>query len=129
MLDEKMTVRFLDLSSHTDKTGVETLAMEAEIGSLRSQHREAIDRLNKAGEESWKKENEVLADIIAQLKRGVLVVKGFRFRNNRIADTAEIIPLDQWQLLNFETYDQKRQTVEGGGKKYFGLQIGRNENR
>jgi hypothetical protein len=48
---------------------------------------------------------------------------------NRVADAAVIIPLDQWQLLNFETYDQKRQTVEGGGKKYVGLQIGRNENR
>jgi hypothetical protein len=42
--------------------------------------------------------------------------------------TAETIPLDHWQLLHFETYDQKRQTVEGGGKKYVGLQIGRNEN-
>jgi len=56
------------------------------------------------------------------------VGKGFRHRLNRVADAAEIVPLDHWQLLNFETYDQKRQAVEGGGKKYVGLQIGRNEN-
>ena len=105
------------------------LGRGAEFGSLAAQHLQAIDTLNKTAEEAWRKENEVLADIISQLKRGMLVGKGFRHRQNRVADSAAIIPLDQWQLLNFETYDQKRQTVEGGGKKYVGLQIGRNENR
>jgi hypothetical protein len=41
-------------------------------------HRNAIDDLNAAGEVSWKKEQEVLADIIAQLKRGALVGKSTR---------------------------------------------------
>jgi hypothetical protein len=124
MLDEKRQEKIF----RVDDDPVLILAHSAEVGSLAAQHRQAIDSLNKAGEESWKRETEVLAAIIAQLKRGTLVGKGFRHRLNRVADTAEIIPLDQWQLLNFETYDQKRQTVEGGGKKYVGLQIGQNDN-
>ena len=124
MLDEKKQEKVF----RSDDDPVQILAHNAAVGYLAGQHRQAIDNLNKAGEEAWKKENEVLADIIAQLKRGTLVGKGFRHRLNRVADTAETIPLDHWQLLNFDTYDQKRQTVEGGGKKYVGLQIGRNEN-
>jgi hypothetical protein len=118
--------RMLDEKKQQPKAGntLDVLARSAEVGSLAA----AIDSLNKVGEEAWKKENEILADIIAQLKRGTLAGKGFRHKLNRVADAAEIIPLDHWQLLNFETCDQKRQTVEGGGKKYVGLQIGRNEN-
>src|ERR1700736_4847155 len=118
MFDEKKQQQVFKVGNTPD-----VLARNAEVGSLAAQHREAIDSLNKIGEEAWKKENEVLADIIAQLKRGALVGKGFRHKLNRVGDAAEIIPLDHWQLLNFETYDQKRQTVEGGGKKYAGLQI------
>jgi hypothetical protein len=124
MLDEKRQEKFL----RADDDPVLILAHSAEVGSLAAQHHQAIDSLNKAGEESWKKETEVLADIVTQLKRGTLVGKGFRHRLNRVADIAVMIPLDHWQLLGFQTYDQQRQTVEGGGKKYVGLQIGRNEN-
>jgi hypothetical protein len=124
MYDEKK----LETPVGSDDVPRQLLARSAAIGSLAAQHRQAIENANRVGEEAWRKEIEVLADIIAQLKRGTLVGKGFRHRLNRVADTAGMIPIDHWQLLHFETYDQKRQTVEGGGKKYVGLQLGRNEN-
>jgi hypothetical protein len=107
---------------------LDTLAASASMGSLMAQHRKAIDDLNALAEPAWQKENEILNNVISQLKQGQLVGKGFRHHLNRVADAASLIPLDQWQLLTFDTYDQKRQTVSGGGKKYVGLQIGRNEN-
>ena len=37
--------------------------------------------------------------------------------------TAETIPLDHWQLLHFETYDQKRQTVEAEARNMSGSRL------
>src|SRR3984957_15495685 len=113
MIDERQSAGF----SNAGIGGLEILAASASTGSLMAQRQEAIDGLNKAGVESWKKETEILAEIINQLKRGTLVGKGFRHKLNRVGEAAEIIPRDQWQLLNFQTYDQRRQAVEGGGKK------------
>ncbi|RXG84475.1 hypothetical protein [Bradyrhizobium vignae] len=96
--------------------------------SIADERRYAIDRLDNAGEEARQKENEVLADIVTQLKRGALVGRGFRQRLDEVADYTEIIPFDHWQLLDFQLCDPKKQIVEGGGKRYLGLQIGWNEN-
>jgi hypothetical protein len=104
------------------------LQQSAEIGSLAHQDVDAQNRLTQLSENIWKKEQQILDDIIGQLKRGRLVGKAFRVEINKTSESQQIIPFDHWVLLKFETCDERRQTVEGGGKKYTGLQIGLNQN-
>jgi hypothetical protein len=99
------------------------------VAELGKKHSAACEELKKLGEQVWFIEREITNRVIGRLKSGDLVAKGFRQTKDAVADSAEIIPKDQWQLLKFDSYDSHMQTVRGGNWKYIGVQIGLHENK
>jgi hypothetical protein len=99
------------------------------VAELRQKHSVACEQLKQLGEQVWFLEREITNHVIGQLKSGDLAAKGFRQEKDSLAESSDIIPKDQWQLLKFDTYDTHMQTARGGNWKYIGLQIGRNENK
>jgi hypothetical protein len=99
------------------------------VAELGKKHRIAREQLNQLGEQVWFIEREIVNRIVGQLKGGDLAAKGFRQTKDSVADSSDIIPKDQWQLLKFDTYDTHMQTARGGNWKYIGVQIGHNENK
>jgi hypothetical protein len=100
-----------------------------EVEIARARLAELRTRLTASGEPILKIENAILDDMISRLKRESLVARAFRVKNDKVDEELTDIPASHWILLKFNTYDTARQTVEGGGKYYKGLQIGWNESK
>ena len=104
-----------------EQTSPELEVIRARLSDIRT-------ALTTSGEPILKAEKAILDDIISQLKSERLIARAFRVKYSKVAESQMQIPAEHWLLLEFSNYDPTRQSVEGGGKVYKGLQIGWNKN-
>jgi hypothetical protein len=110
---------------NSERNAIQALVRDTDEDQEMARLRQKLNNAQISAQLAWKR---VVDDLIRQLKAAHLVARGLPFKEKLEGDW-EVIRSAWWGVLCFDSYDQKMETVSGGGQTFKGVEIGKSEKR